>query len=443
METSQITLSFASISGRKIEADFDGGTTTSDGGVLLLRQAEARTGIVNRLVGAMSDRRHQSYIDHTYIDLIKQRVFQIACGYEDANDSNDLRSDPGLKAACERLPLTGDDLASQPTMSRLENSVTRSDLYRMGEALLETFIESYDKPPRKLILDIDDTDDPTHGSQQLTLFHAYYDEYCYLPIHLYEGETGKLITTLLRPGRRIRGREAAAILKRVLDHLIMVWPKTKITLRGDSHFSTPEVHDLCDGYGIDFILGQAINKKLKALGAPLMELAAALAEQTDEPVRLFDSFDYRAGSWSRPRIIIYKAEITQGKTNPRFVVTNIRNRTPKFLYEKVYCARGRMEGFIKNHKTFLHSDRTSCHRFPANQFRLFLHSAAYVLVHAIKHIGMQGTQWTTSNFDTIQLRVLKIGARVREQATRIRFHFPTSYPLKDLMKTIVLNLDTA
>ena len=443
METSQITLSFANVSGKKIEADFDGGTTTSDGGVLLLRQAEARTGIVNRLVGAMSDRRHQSYIDHTYTDLIRQRVFQIACGYEDANDSDDLRSDPGLKIACERLPLTGDDLASQPTMSRLENSVTRSDLYRMGEALLETFIESYDKPPKKLILDIDDTDDPTHGSQQLTLFHAYYDEYCYLPIHLYEGETGKLITTLLRPGRRIRGREAAAILKRVLDHLIMVWPKTKITLRGDSHFSTPEVHDLCDGYGIDFILGQAINKKLKALGEPLMELAAALAEQTDEPVRLFDSFDYRAGSWSRPRIIIYKAEITQGKTNPRFVVTNIRNRTPKFLYEKVYCARGRMEGFIKNHKTFLHSDRTSCHRFPANQFRLFLHSAAYVLLHAIKHIGMQGTQWTTSNFDTIQLRVPKIGARVREQATRIRFHFPTSYPLKDLMKTIVLNLDTA
>ena len=154
----------------------------------------------------------------------------------------------------------------------------------------------------------------------------------------------------------------------------MAWPKVQITLRGDSHFSAPEVHDLCDAYDVDFILGQANNKKLKALGAPLMEQAAALAEQTEEPVRLFTSFDYRAGSWSRPRIIIYKAEITQGKTNPRFVVTNIRNRTPKFLYEKVYCARGRMEGFIKNHKTFLHSDRTSCHRFPANQFRLFLHS---------------------------------------------------------------------
>ena len=384
MGSSQITLSFASISGRKIEADFDGGTTTSDGGALLLRQAESKIGIVDRIVGALCDRRHQSYIDHTYIDLIKQRVFQIAC--------------------------------------------SRTDLYRIALALLETFIESYDQPPRKIILDIDDTDDATHGAQQLSLFHAYHDESCYMPVHLYEGGTGKLIT---------------AILKRVLDHILMAWPQVQITLRGDSHFSAPEVHDLCDAYDVDFILGQANNKKLKALGAPLMEQAAALAQQTEEPVRLFTSFDYRAGSWSRPRIIIYKAEITQGKTNPRFVVTNIRNRTPKFLYEKVYCARGRMEGFIKNHKTFLHSDRTSCHRFPANQFRLFLHSAAYVLLHAIKHIGMQGTQWTTSNFDTIQLRVLKIGARVREQATRIRFHFPTSYPLKDLMKTIVLNLDTA
>jgi len=442
MGNSQITLSFASISGRKVKADFDGGATTSDGGVLFLRQAESKIGIIDRIVGALSDRRHQSYIDHTYDDLIKQRVFQIACGYEDANDSNDLRSDPGLKAACERLPLTGDDLASQPTMSRLENSVRRTDLYRIGLALLEAFIESYDKPPKKIILDIDDTDDPTHGAQQLSLFNAYYDEYCYMPIHLYEGQTGKLITTILRPGRRIRGCEAAAILRRVLDHLLMAWPQVPITLRGDSHFSTPEVHELCDEYGIDFILGQAINQKLQALGAPLMEQAAAVAEETEEPVRLFTRFDYQADSWSRPRQIIYKAEMTHGKANPRFVVTNIRNRTPRFLYEKVYCARGRSEGFIKNHKTFLHSGRTSCHRFPANQFRLFLHSAAYVLLHAIQQIGMRGTQWTTSNFDTIQLRVLKIGARVREQATRIRFHFPTSYPLKDLMRTIVFNLDT-
>ena len=442
MESSRRTLSFASISGRKVEADFDGGTTTSDAGALLLRQAESNIGIIDRVVAAMSDRRHPSYVDHTYTDLIRQRVFQIACGYEDANDSHDLRSDPGFKAACGRLPLSGADLASQPTMSRLENSVSRTDLYRIGLALLEGFIESYDQPPKKIILDIDDTDDITHGAQQLSLFNAYHDEYCYLPVHLYEGTTGKRITTILRPGCRMRGAQAAAILKRVLDHLIMVWPQTHICLRGDSHFSTPEVHDLCDGYGIDFILGQAVNKTLKQLGAPLMAQAEALVQKTEQPVRLFSSFDYQAGSWRRQRRIIYKAEITQGQPNPRFVVTNICNRTPKFLYEKLYCARGRMEGFIKNHKTFLHSDRTSCHRFAANQFRLFLHSVAYVLLHAIKHRGLRGTQWARANFDTIQLRFLKIGARVREQATKVRFHLPTSYPLKDLLRTIVRNLDT-
>ena len=415
METSQITLSFANVSGKKIEADFDGGTTTSDGGVLLLRQAEARTGIVNRLVGAMSDRRHQSYIDHTYTDLIRQRVFQIACGYEDANDSDDLRSDPGLKIACERLPLTGDDLASQPTMSRLENSVTRSDLYRMGEALLETFIESYDKPPKKLILDIDDTDDPTHGSQQLTLFHAYYDEYCYLPIHLYEGETGKLITTLLRPGRRIRGREAAAILKRVLDHLIMVWPKTKITLRGDSHFSTPEVHDLCDGYGIDFILGQAINKKLKALGEPLMEPSAHHHLQSGDHARK-----------DQPAFCRYEHPQSNAQVSLRESL--LRPRTHGRLHQESQDLPALRPDVLPS---------LSSQPIPSLPAQRRLRACARDQTYRY------GTQWTTSNFDTIQLRVLKIGARVREQATRIRFHFPTSYPLKDLMKTIVLNLDTA
>ncbi len=443
IESKQTVFTFANISGKKVEADFDGGTTTSDGGVLLLRKLESLTGIVDRIVEVIWDRRHQSYVDHSHTDLIRQRVFQIACGYDDANDSNDLRSDPGMKAACDRLPITGDDLASQPTMCRLENAVSRTDLYRIGLAFLEAFIASYDKPPKKIVLDIDDTDDPTHGSQQLSLFHAYYDEYCYMPVHLYEGQTGKLITTVLRPGHRIRGSVTVAILRRVLDRIQEAWPKVLITLRGDAHFSAPEVHDMCDEYGVDFILGQAVNKKLKALGEPLMAEAMAQAEQTGEPVRLFTHFDYQAGSWSRPRQIIYKAEITNGKANPRFVVTNIRNRTPKFLYEKIYCARGRMEGFIKNHKTFLHSDRTSCHLFSANQFRLFLHSAAYVLLHALKHLGMRNTRWRKSNFDTIQLRVLKIGARVREQATKIRFHFPTSYPLKDLMRTIVHNLDTA
>ena len=445
METSPHPLSFARVSGKKVEADFDGGFTTKDGGLLLLRKAEAHTGVLKRMVAALPDRRHPSYIDPTYEDLFRQRVFQIACGYEDANDSDDLRCDPGLKAACDRAPLTGPDLASQPTLSRLENRVSRSDLYRLARSLLDTFIASYEKPPKKIIVDIDDTEDITHGAQQLTLFNAYHKEYCYLPVHLYEGHSGRWITAILRRGRGIKGREAAAILQRVFAAIRKGWPKVQITLRGDSHFSTPEVHEVCEEYRLSFILGQAPNCKLHELGAPLMEQALAQAEEgaEEEPVRLFTSFDYQAQSWKRPQRILYKAEVTQGKANPRFVATNIPDRTPKFLYEKVYCARGGAEGFIKNHKTFLHSDRTSCHRFAANQFRLFLHSAAYVLMHALQQIGQQGTRWATATFDTIRLRLLKVGARVRERARSIRFHFATSYPLQDVWRTILFNFDSS
>lgn len=443
MESSQTVLRLASISRKKLEADFDGGLTTSDGGALLLRQVESKIGIVARLVRVLRDRRHPSYIHHSLLDLIKQRVFQIACGYEDANDSNDLRLDPGLKAACDRLPITGGDLASQPTISRMENDISRTDLYRLAVAFVEAFIASYQTPPKEIILDLDDTDDVTHGAQQLCLFNAHIDEYCYMPLHLYEGHSGRLITTILRPGRRISGRAAAAILQRLFERLRQAWPKVRILLRGDSHFSAPEVHELCDEYQVDFILGQAVNPKLRALGQPLMDQALAQAEESDEPVRLFSCFEYQAGSWRRSRRLVYKAEVTQGKANPRFVVTSIRNRSPRFLYQRIYAARGRMEGFIKEHKTFLHSDRTSCHRFVANQFRLFLHSAAYVLLHALRHQGLHGTQWVRANFNTLQLRLLKVGARVRERATRVRFHFPTSYPLKELMQTLVHNLNMA
>ena len=449
METSQNTLSFARVSGKKVEADFDGGCLTQDGGMLLLRRAEAAVGVVKRMVAALRDRRHPSYIDHTCEDLLRQRVFQIACGYEDANDSDELRGDPALKTACERAPRTGADLASQPTLSRWENRVSRTDLYRLARSLLDTFLASYPKPPKKIILDIDDTEDITHGAQQLTLFNAYHKDYCYMPLHLYEGHSGRLITAILRRGRRIQGAEAATILRRVFAAILKAWPKVHITLRGDAHFSTPQVHEVCEEYRVSFILGQAANAKLNELGAPLMDQALAQAEAQaqegaeEKPVRLFTSFDYQAKSWKCPQRILYKAEVTQGQANPRFVTTNIQDRTPKYLYEKVYCARGRAEGFIKNHKTFLHSDRTSCHRFEANQFRLLLHSAAYVLIHALQHIGLKDTRWETANFDTIQLRLLKIGGRVRELATRIRFHLATSYPLQDVWRRILFNFDTS
>jgi hypothetical protein len=328
-------------------------------------------------------------------------------------------------------------------MSRLENSPNRSDLYRLALAFGRLFVGSYKKPPKEIILDLDDTDDVVYGSQQLRLFNAFVDAYCYMPLHIYEGHSGKLITTILRPGKRPKGAEIATILKRVIQFLRQAWPKTRMIVRGDSHFSAPEVHDLCeDSPRVNYILGQSVNKRLKQLGAPLMNQALKDAEDTDKAVRRFTKLEYQADTWRQARRIIYKAEVTQGDTNPRFVVTSIRNRSAKFIYE-LYCARGRMEGFIKEHKNYLKSDRTSCSKFEANQFRVFLHSAAYVILHALREKALRGTELANASFETIRLCILKIAARVQERATKIDLHLPTSCPVKDLMRTIVMNLDTA
>lgn len=443
-QDNHIKLSFANILSKKVEAAFDGGTLTSDGGALILREVESKVGVIGRLADALTDRRHQSYVDHTLEDLLNQRVYQIACGYEDANDCNDLRGDPGIKAACNRLPISGKDLASQPTMSRLENGVRRSELYRIAQAFVDVFIASYDEAPEAVILDIDDTDDEVHGHQQLSLFNGYYDEHCFMPLHIYEGQTGKLITTILRPGARPTGKQIASILRRLVKYLRQAWPKVKIFLRGDSHFSCPEVHDFCDQHDVYFALGQTGNPRLLALGQPLMAQAKVLYQQTQQPVQLFTSFDYQADTWSCERRIICKAEITaSGQENARFVVASFTSSQPSFIYKTIYCARGRMEGFIKNHKTFLHSDRTSCHRFEANQFRLFLFSAAYVLLHTLAEKGLNNTQWAHVQFNTIQNRILKVAARVCELKTKIQFHLPTSFPLKTLYGKILYNLSMA
>lgn len=442
IEHSQIRIPFASISGKRVEADFAGGTVTSDGGALLLSALESQMGVLTRMVSALRDRRHPSYIDHTLLDLVKQRVFQIACGYEDAVDCDELRHDPGIKAACDRLPLSGPDLGSQSTMTRFENDVRRSDLYRLAQAFVDGFIASYEHAPEYIILDIDDTDDATHGAQQFSLFNKYYNEHCYMPLHIYEGQSGKLITTILRPGRTMKGKQVVSILRRLVKHLRHCWPNVMIFVRADSKFSSPEVHDFCEDDGTYFVLGQGANSKLKEFGQPLMEQALALDEHASEPVRLFSSFPYQAGTWRKPLRIIYKAEVTQGKANPRFLVTNLESSQAEFIYDRIYCARGRMEGFIKDHKTFLHSDRTSCHRFEANQFRLFLHSAAYVLLHALRTQGFKGTAWANAQFNTIQNRFLKIGARVVENTRKIHFHFPTSYPLKRVLMLVSKRIQT-
>jgi hypothetical protein len=450
----QSPLIFANISGKKVQADFDAGTLSSDGGVLFLRPLEAQLEIIKRLSQVLVDRRHQSYVEHSYEDLMRQRVFPIACGYEDANDCNVLRHDPAFKAACHRLPLCGDPLGSQATMSRLENGVSRRDLYRMTQAWVDLFLDSYPQAPKAILLDIDDTNDTTHGDQQLALFNAHYGDYGYQPLHIYEGQSGKLITTILRPGQRPSGKQIVAILKRLLPSIRARWPKVQILLRGDSHFSAPEVHDFCETHSeeVYYVLGQSGNAVLKAKANKLvaqaqtlyrLQHARHLTSDESHKIRLFTDFPYQANSWRQPRRIICKVEASAQGLNIRFVVTNLKYPRPQQLYDLIYCGRGQMENFIKNHKTFLHSDRTSCQTFCANALRLLLHSAAYVLLHAFAEKAFAGTQWRNSQFNILQLRLLKVAVKVTEMATKIKFHFPSSFPLQSVYVKIMANLTGA
>lgn len=418
---------FEDLQGKKIEADFQGGEVSSNAGVLFLREVERRMKLLDRVAKILHDRRHPGYTRHSLLDMLKQRVFQIACGYEDADDADTLRDDPALKMACERLP-DGAALASQPTLSRLENAVSRTDLYRIAEVLAEAFIESYRTPPVGIVLDVDDTADVTHGHQQLALFNAFYDEYCYLPIHIYEGKSGKLVTTVLRPGKRPSGAEIVTILKRVVRKIRKAWPEVGILLRADSHYTAPEVIEFCETEDLKYALGLTPNAVLRKKAAALVEEAERRFQRERRPVRLFGEFPYGAQSWAEDSRVVVKAEHNALGPNLRFVVTNLECKSRRVVYEMIYSDRGRMELLIKDHKTHLLSDRTSCHRFEANQFRLFLHSMAYILLHTLRRRHLQATTWARAQFDTIRLEVLKIGARVRQLRTRIKVHLPTSYP---------------
>jgi len=478
-QDTQIVLPFARLCGKNLQADFDGGTLSSDGGVLFLREIEDQVGIIRRLAGALDDPRDARYTDHSYEEMLRQRIFQIACGYEDANDCDTLRHDPAFKAACGRLPLSDNPLASQPGMSRLENAPRRTELYRTAQAVFATFIASYQQAPQCLLLDIDDTADEVHGAQQQSLFNGYYDRYCYLPLHIYEGQSGKLITSILRPGRRPTGKEIVSILKRVVGAIRREWPEVMILLRGDSHLSAPEVHEWCESQEPElfYILGQSGNPVLKAKARGILQQAQLLFHFRQErywrkkgqearkqqkskskgkhkppsfsgneiiteqmKVKLYTELLYQAETWSEPRRIICKVEVSEKGENLRFVVTNLQHSRKAYIYETIYCGRGRMENDIKDHKRFLHSDRLSCHKFESNQFRLFLHSAAYVLMHTLRTKGLRGTAWSRAQFDQIQLQVLKVGARVEELKTKIRFHLPSSFPLQALYAKMLANL---
>jgi hypothetical protein len=436
--TKQLLL-FKGFSNKKIEADFNGGEVSSDAGLLFLREVENQVGLISKMTDSLRDRRHPGYVKHQLLELFKQRIFQIACGYEDGNDSNELRDDPIMKIACERLPDDEEALASQPTISRFENGISRTDLYRIAEVFVDVFIESYSEPPEGIILDIDDTDDLTHGHQQLRLFNAYHGDYCYMPIHIYEGRSGKLITTVLRPGKRPTGKQIVSIVKRVVKRIRQAWPEVGILLRADSYYSCPAVFDFCDETDIKYVLGFKPLSPLVRKIKPLVKEASLRFEREKQPVKMFIEILYKAKSWKKTRRVITKLEYNALGSNTRFIITNLEHWNRRFIYQSVYSGRGAAELMIKEHKNHLLSDRTSCTSFSANQFRLFLHSAAYVIYHTFRALHLKGTEWASAQFDTIRCKIIKIGARIIQRTRKIRIHLPTSFPWKGELQKIWLS----
>jgi hypothetical protein len=437
------------MAGLTVRADFDGGALSSDFGVLLLRGIDRQIGLTERLAAAVRDKRHPSYIDHPLRDLFAQRIYQIASGYADGNDANSLRHDPLFKLGVERPPLEpAQDLASGPTFSRLEHSVDRKDLYRLTQALVEHFIASYPEPPGAIVLDLDHSDDPTHGQQEFTFYNQYYRSYCYLPLFIFEGTSHALVTACLRPGRRPVGAENAMILVRLLSALRRHWPRTHILVRGDSHFATPEVIEvLAHRRHLDFVFGLASNAVLLRHATPGMQAArrlhqqrTALAQAYGEPPptssRVYNEFSYAAASWSQPWRVIVKAEVRAAGDNPRFVVTSLEAPPPAQVYEDLYCARGNCENDIKAVKCDLHSDRTSATTFLANAMRLLLSCAAYVLHHALRTHTLSHTALATAQPCTVILTLFKVATQVKQYKDRILLHLPTSCPVKALLHRV-------
>ncbi len=380
------------------------------------------------------DSRDARSITHTITELLMQRVAQIACGYEDGDDCDLLRHDPVFKMITGRYPEIGEALCSQPTMSRFENSISRTTLYRLARVFGDIFIASYDQEPDGIILDFDDTDDPVHGEQQRALFHNYYKEHCFLPLHVYEGQNGKLVATILKPGKRSDGKQMLAIMTRLILHLRAAWPNTMILVRGDSHFAYPEVMEWIEAQPhVSDLTGLSGNARLKAAVQPIVDLAQQTYRLYGDDLTRFYSFSYQADSWSVARRVVAKIELTAKGLNRRFVVTDIQGLRASIIYRHGYCPRGEDELYIKEHTLYLKSDRTSCTKFEANQFRVFLHSAAYVLLHSLRTNLLQDTPFSRASIQTIRLRVLKIGARIREWKTRITVELPTNFPLRDLL----------
>src|SRR5438093_372425 len=427
-------LRLAPVGDKTVELDFDGGPLSSDAGIVLLKDIDDQLGLTRALAAVLSDRRDARRIHFTSEDLLKQRVFQIAAGYEDANDANTLRHDPIFKLLLDRLPETGAPLASQPTLSRFENRVSRPELYRLALVLVDQFLASYVSPPKLIVLDFDDTEDPVHGEQEQARYDGYYGGYCFLPLHLYEGLSGRLITTIFK-AKRFTGAQMLAVWTRLVKRLRHAWPHTLLILRGDSHFAYPEVMQWSEEQpDLSYVTGLTSNRVLTELAREVVEQAKRAYERDGGKITRFHSTRYQAGTWSRSRRVVIKVEVSAQGVNTRFVVTDMEHARTKVLYQHIYCARCQAENELKDHKRYLKSDRTSCHRFEANQFRVFMHSAAYVLLDTLRREVFKTAPWACATMETIQLHVLKLGARVQELTDRITISLPSSCPVAPLLR---------
>jgi hypothetical protein len=434
---------FSSLGRQQIQADFAGGTLTSDAGGLLLREVDRRCGLLDALAGCLSDPRDPARITHALRTMLAQRIFGLALGYEDLNDHTTLREDPLFAVLAERRFQPGqpaEPLASAPTLCRFENATTRASLVRMARVLVEQFIASYAAPPDELILDFDATDDPVHGTQEARFFHGYYDGYCFLPLYVFCGS--RLLVAYLRPSHSDASLHTGAILKLLVQRLRQVWPKVRIILRGDSGFCRWKLMRWCERHAVGYVLGLARNNVLKALAMPFMAAAQTQFVATETKVRNFHEVRYAAKTWDRPRRVIVKAEHLPDGPNPRFVVTNLPRLGPRRLYDELYAARGDMENRIKEQQLALFADRTSCHAFLANQFRVLLSAAAYVLVEQLRRTALSGTELEAAQAGTLRLKLFKIAARVVRSVRRVRLHFSSAYPLADLFRRVLARLRT-
>ena len=407
---------------RAIEARFDLDDVTSDGGLLWLAEADDELGLSAAMAAALPDWR-RGPVRHTMASLVRQRVFQVACGYPDQNDATTLRHDPLLQLSCDHSGV----LASQPTLSRLDNAADEASCAALADVLLGCYLAQRERhgPPGYLLLDLDSTDDPTYGEQEGSAYHGYYRQHMYHPLLVFDGTTNQLISARLRPGNAHDSWEAVNEVQRIVAAMRQRWPGVTLDLRADGGFAVPDLYHYCEAEQIEYAIGLIPNNRLEALAAPLLSLAMVTYDQTQEPVRLLGETSYQAESWPHPRRVIIKAEVSAHGTNTRFVVTT-RKDAPEMLYAW-YIERGETENWVKDFKRACQADRLSCCRFCANQFRLLLHAAAYWLLDTLRRwLGRRGVP--RMQLDTLRLKLIKIGGWVRRLTQQVRLHLASSHP---------------